>query len=98
MRAMLQLAPKELETPESHLPSGDQVSCWKNPLRGSVRTTCRLATSTKKIPLIERQAICLPSGLQLAQGYSPLLPRASAPEPSLRADHQFPLGAVARCC
>ena len=39
IRATLQLAPKELDTPESQRPSGDQVNCWKKPLRGSVRTT-----------------------------------------------------------
>ena len=71
IRATLQLVPNEFATPESHFPSGDQVSCWKNPLRGSVRTMRRLATSTIEMPLIVRQATCLPSGLQLAQGYSP---------------------------
>ena len=94
IRATLQLAPNEFATPESHLPSGDQVNCWKKPLRGSVRTVRRLATSTIEMPLIVRHAICSPSGLQLAQGYSPGRPRTVGREPSLEADHQLALGAV----
>src|SRR6516165_6004913 len=74
IRPTLQLAPNELDTPESHCPSGDQVNCWKKPFRGIVRVTRWVLTSTIEIPLIARHASCSPSGLQLAQGYSPIAP------------------------
>ena len=61
MRAMLQLVPKELATPTSHFPSGDQVNCWKNPLRGSVRKTCRVAKSMNATPFMDKLASWSPS-------------------------------------
>ena len=85
IRATLQLAPKEFATPESHRPSGDHTSCWKNPFRARVRTVRRLARSTIATPLRVRQAICSPSGLQLAHGNSPSPPTTVGPVPSLEA-------------
>ena len=90
MRAMLQLAPNELATPLSHRPSGDQVNCWKKPFRSHLRTTCLVATSMNVMPLIDKHASCLPSGLQLAQGYSPSAPNTCGWVPSLLASTNSP--------
>ena len=95
MRAMLQLAPNELATPHSHRPSGDQVNCWKKPWRCHLRTTCFVATSMKEMPLIDRHTICLPSGLQLAQGYSPVAAEDLRVGAVAAGKHQLALRAVA---
>src|SRR5262245_58266738 len=71
IRATLQPVPKEFATPHNHWPSGDQVVCWKNPLRGSVCETLPLARSTNATPLILKVAISRPFGLQVAHGSSP---------------------------
>lgn len=47
IRATDQLAPKELATPHSHFPSGDHVTCWKNPRRSRRPTTSLVASSAK---------------------------------------------------
>jgi len=47
IRATVQAVPKELATPHSHFPSGDQVNCWKNPLRSMRLITFLVASSTK---------------------------------------------------
>ena len=77
-------------TTTSHFPSGDQVICWKNPLRGSVRKTCRVVRSTNATPLMDKLASWSPSGLKLAQGNSPGLPSTTSKLPSALARTSSP--------
>src|SRR5438128_6664137 len=90
MRAMLQPVPKEFATPISHLPSGDHVSCWKNPWRGNVRSTLPVSASTNDTPLRLNVANSRPLGLHLAHGSSTSVPTTRSPVQSLFAATSAP--------
>src|SRR5579862_5536223 len=85
IRATDQPVSKLFATPLSHFPSGDQVICWKKPLRSRTPVTFLDSISTMTMPFAERHAIFLPSGDQDAQGYSPGAPSDTGFAPSAPA-------------